>query len=445
MLFKIFLSLAITVISATLTAAEDKYVFAHFIVSHPLPQPYISANLLFQAGNAANMSPGDWASDIAMAKTAKIDGFAMNVAAGDPNTDRVLAAAYAAAENAGDFTMFLSFDYLSWGAWDAGQVINKINQYKYSLAQFNYQGKPLVSTFEGVGSIGDWADIKAATGCFFVPDWSSLGPAGFASHLGTADGALSWDAWPKGAADKTVDADEAWMAMLGGKPFMMPVSPWFYTNLPNWGKNWLWRGDDLWYDRWQEVVRLQPAMVEILTWNDFGEAHYIGPIHPGGVPAGAKYVEGMPHEGWLKFLPHYIDAYKSNNSTSLDGYDEAITYWYKVNPGHSGSTGGTTGNNPGQGQPALPPQTVSQDKVFLSVLVAQPSDVIVSIGGAQPTSLCTMSSGINHFSVPLNGQTGAVKIKVMRGDREIVTTTGPEITNSCKDGSVNWNAYVGTS
>jgi hypothetical protein len=26
-------------------------------------------------------------------------------------------------------------------------------------------------------------------------------------------------------------------------PFQMPVSPWFYTNLPGYNKNWLWRGE----------------------------------------------------------------------------------------------------------------------------------------------------------------------------------------------------------
>lgn len=391
------------------------------------------------------MSPEDWASDIAMAKDAQIDGFAMNIAAGDPNTDRVLAAAYSAAETAGDFTMFLSFDYLSMGAWDASQIINKINQYKYSSAQFNYEDKPLVSTFEGVTNTDDWSSIKDATNCFFVPDWSSLGPAGFSSHLKTVDGAFSWDAWPEGAADKSPEADEAWMEMLGSKPFMMPVSPWFYTNMPQWDKNWLWRGDDLWYDRWQEVVRLQPAMVQILTWNDFGEAHYIGPIHDGGIPSGADYVEGMPHEAWLKFLPYYIDAYKSGNTTSLDDVEEAVTYWYKVNPGQSGSTGGTTGNNPKAGQVPMDPKTVSQDKVFLSVLVAEPSEVFVTIGNGEATYLRAMSSGINHFSVPLNGRTGEVDIRVMRDDEEIVSVTGPEITSFCKNGKVNWNAFVGSS
>lgn len=428
MLLKISFSLALAVISAAVAATEDKYVFAHFL-----------------AGNGAHMAPADWASDIAMAKAAKIDGFAMNIAAGDPNTDKVLAAAYSAAEIAGGFKMFLSFDYLSVGAWDATQAISKINQYKSSSAQFNYKGKPLVSTFEGVGNIGDWPAIKRATNCFFIPDWSSLGPAGFASHLDIADGAFSWDAWPDGAQDKSTDADRGWIKILGGKPFMMPVSPWFYTNMPKWGKNWLWRGDNLWHDRWQEVVRLRPAMVQILTWNDFGEAHYIGPIHRGAVPDGAHYVDDMPHVAWLKFLPHYIDAYKSGNSTSFKGVEEAITYWYKVNPGWSGSNGGTTGNNPGQGQKAVAPQLVSEDKVFVSVLVAQPSDVDVSIGGGKPTPLRAMTSGINQFAVPLLGQTGAVVINVTRNGQEVVSTSGPPITKACKNGLINWNAYVGSS
>jgi hypothetical protein len=29
---------------------------------------------------------------------------------------------------------------------------------------------------------------------------------------------------------------------------------------------------DLWYDRWQQVWYLQPEFVQILTWNDYGNA-----------------------------------------------------------------------------------------------------------------------------------------------------------------------------
>lgn len=52
----------------------------------------------------------------------------------------------------------------------------------------------------------------------------------------------------------------AWKAAVGSKAYMMPVSPWFYTNLPD--KNYLWRGDDLWHNRWQQVSKVQPDYVE---------------------------------------------------------------------------------------------------------------------------------------------------------------------------------------
>lgn len=44
---------------------------------------------------------------------------------------------------------------------------------------------------------------------------------------------------------------------------MMPISPWFYTKLPKYGKNWTWRGDDMWHNRWQQVLQVQPQFVEV--------------------------------------------------------------------------------------------------------------------------------------------------------------------------------------
>jgi hypothetical protein len=57
----------------------------------------------------------------------------------------------------------------------------------------------------------------------------------------------------------------------GKAKYMMPVSPWFYTNMPGFTKNWMWNGYDLWHDRWQQVLNVQPEFVEIISWNDFGE------------------------------------------------------------------------------------------------------------------------------------------------------------------------------
>ncbi|KAI9707599.1 MAG: hypothetical protein M1836_000560 [Candelina mexicana] len=419
-----------TALSFCAQQASAKAVFAHFII-----------------GNSANMATADWTDDIQKAKDAHIDGFALNIAPTDTYTDSSLRAAYDAANALGGFSLFLSFDYLSQGVWDPSAVIRTINTYKNEASQYKYNNKPFVSTFEGVQNTGDWANIKSLTGCYFVPSWTSLGSSTVASNP-DVDGAFAWDAWPVGANDKDDSNDKEWKSALGAKSYMMAVSPWFYTNIPNWGKNWLWRGDDLWYDRWQQVIEVQPEFVEIITWNDYGETHYIGPIRAGGVPDGSQhYVSGMDHDHWRTLLPFYIDAYKSGNATMPTIDAEKLVFWYRLNPSGAGSNGGTTGNNPAQGQPVVDPAQASQDKIFVSVLVKSPADVTVQIGSNAPTSLKATTAGVNHFSVPFNGQTGSsVSFAVSRNGQQVVSAKGNGITNNCGDnGLVNWNAWVGGS
>ncbi|WEW56046.1 vacuolar aminopeptidase 1 [Emydomyces testavorans] len=435
--------LSFTAALTSVTAKEAKSVFAHFILWLTLSE----------VGNAASMTLEEWKSDIKLAKEAHIDGFALNIAPQDGNTDAILQKAYKAAGEAGDFALFLSFDYASGGPWPSNRVIEKINTYKSHSAQFKYKDRPLASTFEGANNADDWLSIKKSTDCFFMPSWTSLGPEGFKRFISTVDGAFSWDAWSVGAQAKTVDSDRQWMKAIDGRPYMMPISPWFYTNLPQWNKNWLWRGDDLWHDRWQQIIELQPALVQIITWNDYGESHHIGPVYKTGIPKGAEwYVDDDPHDGWRALLPDYIDRFKSGNLTTEYSSKRAapvkkdiISYWYRRNPASAGSNGGTTGNNPAMGQPSLDPALVSQDKVFISILASEPSDVSVQIGDSAPSKLSAKVAGVNHFSVPFNNRLGRVSIIVSRSGSEVVRTTGPEITRKCKDGKVNWNAFAGSS
>ena len=147
-------------------------------------------------------------------------------------------------------------------------VQNWINKYKDEPAQYLYSGKPFVGTFEGAENDGDWAATTANTGCFFVPDWTSAkgNPGTFQTDY--VDGALSWDVWPNGPTGMSTMIDTAWQDILGDKVYMMGVSPWFYTNVDS--KNWLWRGDNLWHDRWQQVLEIQPALVQVCS-PDFPE------------------------------------------------------------------------------------------------------------------------------------------------------------------------------
>lgn len=145
--------------------------------------------------------------------------------------------------------------------------------------------------------------------------------------------------------------DESYKQFLAGKDYMMPVSPWFYTNMPGFNKNWLWRGDDLWFHRWRDVHVMKPALVQIITWNDWGECHYIGPLRPGTYGAFTEgkspynYAENMDHDGWRLFLPFLIDTYKHGKGTVTN---EGIVTWYRKHPKSACSDGGTTANTASQ-------------------------------------------------------------------------------------------------
>ena len=79
--------------------------------------------------------------------------------------------------------------------------------------------------------------------------------------------------WPDGPHDMTAAPDRQWQAALrpARKSYMMGISPWFYTDLPAYGKAWVWRGDGLWWDRWQQVCL--PLFFSSLLFHRGGKAN----------------------------------------------------------------------------------------------------------------------------------------------------------------------------
>lgn len=75
------------------------------------------------------------------------------------------------------------------------------------------------------------------------------------------------------------------------------ASAWFFTHFGgevSYSKNWVFPSDLLWYNRWREILQLGPRFVEIITWNDYGESHYIGPLSSPHTDDGAsKWVMDM--------------------------------------------------------------------------------------------------------------------------------------------------------
>lgn len=78
-------------------------------------------------------------------------------------------------------------------------------------------------------------------------------------------------------------------------------------------KNWIYRGDDwLLPQRWEMLVsnRSTVSFAQVISWNDFGESHYVGPVL-GIQPMSEGWVNGFDHQGWLDLLKYYVSAYKT--------------------------------------------------------------------------------------------------------------------------------------
>ncbi|KAF2841755.1 glycoside hydrolase family 71 protein [Patellaria atrata CBS 101060] len=330
----------------------------------------------------------DFANDVNAASAAGIDGFALNID--------------------GNFKLFISFDYAAnWKGWTPEEAIAIIHSYSSSPAQF----RPAAA--------GDWAQIKQQTDAFFVPDYSSRGPSG-AAALPNVDGLFPRDAWPDYKADVPT-SDQDYKAALGNRPFMMPVSPWFYTNVPKYGKNWLWHTTNLWPLRWQQ--------------------------YEGDIPTGALwYVQNIPHNAWLNDLPYYIRKYKDNGAEPPAGsYTPHVTFWYRLNPNRGCSDDGTTCNSQMNGQPTFPPQECTGDAVSFSIFAPTVSIVQVSVGGVSIGSSSSTGLGVFSGSFTLKGKVGPVTISAsLRDGTKLGPVTGPAITTACFDGGrTNWNVWVG--
>jgi glucan endo-1,3-alpha-glucosidase len=154
------------------------------------------------------------------------------------------------------------------------------------------------------------------------------------------------------------------------------------------------------------------------------------------------YVNNMPHDSWRDFIPYYIATYKGD---TFDITRDQMQYWYHTSPTSGGSTCGVVGNNADQGQTELSANTVTEDGIFFSALLMSAAEVHVQIGSAAVTVKQGVA-GINHWSVPFNGQTGVPTFSVVRNGAVVNSGTGAEITatTSLANGCTNYNAWVGS-
>ncbi|KAF3762048.1 glycoside hydrolase family 71 /Carbohydrate-binding module family 24 [Cryphonectria parasitica EP155] len=419
----------------------DRYVFCHFMIGIV----------------SDRQSSADYDADMQRAKSLGISAFALNIGV-DDFTDTQLNYAYESAAN-NDMNVFISFDFNWWSTSQGTEIGEVIAQYAGMNAQLMVDDKVFVSSFAGDGV--DVAAIRDAAGVdiFFAPNFSP-GLADFS----TIDAALNWLAWPNNGDNKaptpganvTVeDGDNSYIAALGSvDTYIAPVSAWFSTHFGaevSYSKNWVFPSDLLWYTRWNEILSLGPRFIEVITWNDYGESHYIGPLNsPHYDDGNSKWTNDVPHDGWLDVAKPFIEAFL-DGETSADSYvtSDEMVYWYRQNlksldcdATDTCTAAGDVNNASGNYFVGKPNgyEDVS-DSVFVVAMLTEAGTVTVQ-SGSQVQEFAA-PAGISAYQIDM--ELGSQKFFLARNGETVLSGQSlKDITDVCNCGIYNFNAYVGT-
>lgn len=402
-------------------------------------------------------SAADYDSDFKLAKDLGIDAFALNIGTDDFTTTQLSYAYESAANN--DMKVFISFDF-NWfdpssDAAKVGQMIANFSQYS---SQLLVDGKVFASSFSGDGLDVSAMKSAAEVDVFFAPNFHPTESA----DQDVLDSALNWMGWDSNGDNKApvrggtnvtiVEGDHSYRQWLSTKPYIAPVSPWFNTHYGaevSYSKNFVFPSDLLWFTRWNEVLTQSPQFIEIITWNDYGESHYIGPLSsPHSDDGASKWVNDMPHDGFRDLAKPYITAFKAG-ADSVDSYitDDQVVYWYRPtlssvecdSTDNTMGAGSNTSGNYFHGRPNG--YEVMQDEVFVVTLLTADASLSVASGGT--TKTFHAKAGANAFSVPMG--VGQQKFSLTRDSQTVLSGTSlKDIQDECICGIYNFNTYVGT-
>lgn len=395
------------------------------------------------------------------AKQLGIDAFALNIGV-DPYTDTQLQLAYQSAAN-NDMKVFISFDFNWFQASDAARVGQMIARYGKNPAQLMVEGKIFASSF--AGDLGDdkvsVPAIREAAGVdiFFAPNFhpdQTPDPTDI-------DGALNWAAWESNGKNKAPDAsahvtvgdgDATYQKWLGEKTYIAPVSAWFNTHygaeVP-YSKNWVFPSDLLWFNRWNEILTMGPKMIELVSYNDYGESHYLGPLNSTHADDGnSKWVNDMPHDGWLDMAQPFIAAFK-DGAKSVDNYihEDELFYWYRPHTNtldcdSTDTTMNAVGANNASGNffEGRPNGFhTMEDAVFVVTLLTAPGTVTVTSGNSAVTYNAPAGAFAKSVPMAVGSQSFALK---RQGAPVFSGTSQRDVVEECPCGIYNFNAYVGS-
>ncbi|KAL7821817.1 glycoside hydrolase family 71 protein [Trichoderma gracile] len=399
-----------------------------------------------------SMTPDEAVKDVKDAKAVGFDAFALNTH--DITSSWALNALqylFDAADQNG-FKLFISFD-MSWRTITPSQIPSFLLNYISRPSYYTIAGRPFVSTYDG-GFIAnsDWVSgfqqplVSQGINPYFVPSFgdSSGWPNNFFSSYPSADGVFSWEsAWPDPGTtisnvSDVVDQNLAQQARAANKIFMMPLSSFQFKYLGP-GQDWYRIGEVNLPQRFEQILALKPDLVELITWNDAGEGHYVGNFFAeqiAGSPIG-DYANGFDHTGWQQLVTPFIKAYKSGTATSGSqilppGSVPVGSLWYRTLLKSASCSSSIQNYQQGQ------------DTVNYAVLLPSNGYTIKVYSNSKLIGSFAGTTGLNYGAVPGLSVGGGQYIQVVNSAGSVVASaTGTKQVAAQSSNSVcNWNYEV---
>jgi hypothetical protein len=419
------------------SAAESspKLVFAHYMVCIPT--------------HGGGSKVADYQKEIREAQARGIDGFALNCGgwtAREPHYKARTLLIYQAAKELGTgFRIFISADYATGLTLD--ETRDMIETFRGHPNQFRWQGKPVLSTFGGGRRITEFVkgpEFQGDRAVFFVPFYYPT-PAAETPNRKQAEQVLrdnpELDGFFHFGAAGTPEKISASNRILGevwhqaGKLFMCPVTP-YYRGFGGNYRAYECRGFEGMAKQWQSAIETNADWVEIVTWNDWGEASYLSPVGP---PAETEFYGGhwgpmLSHQGFLDLCPYYIQWYKTGKRPEIS--KDQLFYAYQLHPRRV--QGIIKPGKEDKGRPRGADQLA--DRVFATVLLTAPAQVTLSVGDQSETF--ALEAGLHHLSIPM--ATGTPTFTVRRAGKTIIEKAGEQSISEA-NAWADFNVFAGSA
>lgn len=421
-------------------AKPAKLVFAHYMVCIPT--------------YGGNQTLDDYKQEIRDAQQRGIDGFALNCGNWTKREQHYKTRSnmmYEAARELGTgFRLFFSADGVS-----PEEAADMVFTFYDHPNQFRYNNKPVLSTF---GGKTEWGlkiveTVRAAgKGVFFVPYYypKNVTETPREEHADqlladnpTLDGFFYFGAAgsPAQIAASNSILSRKWLG--AGKVYMASVTPYYrgfggnYRCFETGGMRGL-------AQEWEGAIRDGATWVEIVTWNDWGEASYVAPF---GAPEQTKHWNGhwgpmLPHVAFLDASRYYIDWYKTGTPPRIER--DALYYFYRLHPKN---VPGIVKPGDKERKTGIPGGAAKlDDQVYVTLFLTKPARLTIHSGTAEQTF--DVKAGVEHVEMPF--APGRQRFVLKRGGSDpsgettLIDKTG-EQEISATDTWGNFNYFSGSA